>query len=554
MTEMKNIYIYLTLSVACLMVLATASSCKKSLEQSPLDEFDTRTFWVSEENAMLALNGVYRGNHNSSASQTPSSWWGYQAMIYLETATDNAYTGQGDNTVYHKLTNGTLTSNVGVLSDFWTASYRTIALANDFLENIDQVTAEESRKNRLKSEARFIRACQYFYLSQYFGSVPLVTKTLTIQEANTVTKAPKSEIISFIEDEFKACAPALPRYKDIPLSEMGRASEQAVLAFLGRLQLSEQRFSDAAGTYKKIIDYGDNIIDPDYSSIFLESNENSREHIFSFQLIPNLIPNPMMRQLAPRTIMAGTTLVNPLGSLVEAYPFIDGSPFSFTDPRYDPKDIGKNRDPRLRYTIYYDNAPFKGGKLFTHPDSVNSVDRISRFNSKTGFIVKKYIDENFGGNLNTDYGVNVPVIRYAEVLLSYLEAKLEAGDAIDQTLLNTTINRVRGRASVNMPAVTQTSPALLRPILRNERRIELTFEGIRLWDLLRWKIADQVLKGDFYGAAYPGAKTAPKKKSATTPADPYGRWYVTTRNFRKGIDETWPIPQSEVNINPGLAN
>lgn len=73
-------------------------------------------------------------------------------------------------------------------------------------------------------------------------------------------------------------------------------------------------------------------------------------------------------------------------------------------------------------------------------------------------------------------------------------------------MLDETINKVRGRASVQMPAVTEVSAEKLRPILRNERRVELAMEGIRYWDLLRWGIAHEVLNGDIYGAPFPGSK------------------------------------------------
>jgi hypothetical protein len=135
------------------------------------------------------------------------------------------------------------------------------------------------------------------------------------------------------------------------------------------------------------------------------------------------------------------------------------------------------------------------------------------------------------------------------VLLSYLEAKLEAGQGVDQALLDATVNLVRARASVNMPRITITNPVALRPVLRNERRVELALEGIRYLDLLRWKIADQVLKGNFYGAPFPGASNIRKRGNIV---DPHQRWFVTTKNFRKGVDEYWPIPQAEVNINPKL--
>ena len=123
------------------------------------------------------------------------------------------------------------------------------------------------------------------------------------------------------------------------------------------------------------------------------------------------------------------------------------------------------------------------------------------------------------------------------------------GRLLTRALLDATINRVRGRASVNMPKVTETDPSKLRVILRRERRVELALEGIRYWDLLRWGIAQDVLKADFYGAPFPGAKNMRKKNGAIDPND---RWYVITRNFRNPDDYRWPIPQTEQDINPKL--
>lgn len=541
------------ISIALLVILTIA--CEKQLDKSPLDAFDNAKYWSSKENAMLALNAVYRGRITAN---TPSfqawDWWDYNGLLWTEMATDNAYDRRGNNSVNNKLTNGTLTSSIGILGYYWSGSYLRIARCNEFLENINMVPMDETEKKRMISEARFIRACQYFYMSQFFKSVPLVTKTLSQLEANTVSKAAHADIVNFALTEFKEVALDLPRFKDIPANETGRACKQAALAFLGRLQLGEGMFSEAAITYKQIIDLGDNIIDPDYSSIFLESKENSAENIFSIQYVPNLLSNAMMQHQAP-TIMGGYCILNPLAGLMESYQFTDGTAFSYNDPRYDYKDIGKNRDPRLKYTILYNGAPVGGKQYISHPDSATSVDQVQSpvFQAtQSGYGQKKYIETTFSGNLQTGYGGNIPIIRYAEVLLSYLEAKLEAGQAIDQSLLDATINKVRARASVNMPQITSTNATLLRPILRNERRVELALEGTRLWDLFRWKIADQVLKGDFYGHPYPVSIRSIRKKTATTPADLYKRWYVTSKSFRIGIDDTWPIPQSEVDINPKL--
>ena len=136
------------------------------------------------------------------------------------------------------------------------------------------------------------------------------------------------------------------------------------------------------------------------------------------------------------------------------------------------------------------------------------------------------------------------------MLLSYLEAKLEAGEGITQALLDETINKVRGRASVQMPAITEVNAGKLRPILRNERRVELAMEGIRYWDLLRWGIAHEALNGDIYGAPFPGSKRTSIKPDGEP--DKYGRWWVNSRAFRQDQDYKWPIPQSEQDINPNL--
>ncbi len=324
-----------------LLVLLSVTSCRKKLDTSPLDKFNASTFWSSESNAMLALAAVYRGPIITNAgSFNAVDWWDYNGLLWLDMATDNAYDRRLDNSVNNKLTNGTLVSSNAALNFYWTGSYSRIARCNDFLENIGKVSMDETKKKRMIAEVRFIRTCQYFYLSQYFNSVPLIAKTLTPEEANNVSKAPHADIINFVVAEFTAAAADLPRTKDIPTAETGRASKQAALAFLGRTQLGEGLFNDAVNTYKTIIDFGDNIIDPNYSTIFLESNENSTENIFSIQFIPNLEANGIMQHHAPE-IMGGFCVLNPLASLMEAYQFTDGTTFSYTDPRYDYKDIGK---------------------------------------------------------------------------------------------------------------------------------------------------------------------------------------------------------------------
>lgn len=548
-TPFSPLYKYLLLIGLC---GAGSMSCQKELNKSPLNNYSNDVFWTSEQNAMLALTGVYRGNiqMQKSAEFNATDWWSYNGLLFIELATDNAYDRRGDNAGTNRLSNGTMTADLGILGDYWSSSYIRIGRCNYFLENVGKTPISAAKLARMTAEARFLRACTYFYMSQYWKDVPLVTKTLSLQEANTVTKTPKAQVVDFVISELNAAAADLPQYKDIPASERGRASKQAAMAFLGRLQLSEKKFADAAATYKKIIDFNDNSIDPNFQSLFNGTNENSKEIIFATQYLQDLAPNAMLQHLYPAAA-GGWHLYCPLGNLVESYDFKDGTPFSFSDIRYNPADISANRDPRLKYTVLYNNQPFKTIRYVTHPDSTKSPDQLTTTKqaTRTGFGMGKFSYEGFAGGDLQNSGIDLPIIRYAEVLLSYLEAKLEGGDAIDQGLLDATINKIRTRPGVNMPPITVTDIPTLRTLLRKERRNELALEGIRYWDLLRWGNAAQVLKGDFYGAAFPGAVNLRKNNGAI---DPYSRWYVTTKAFRAGTDEKWPIPQRETNINPNL--
>jgi len=538
-----------------LIVLLLMVSCRKELNRAPLDQFSSQTFWDTEQNTMLALTGVYRGNiqmavNPTSAEFSATDWWSYHGLLYLEFATDNAYDRRGDNSGFNTLTNGTLTATNSYLANYWSLSYSRIARCNYFIENIAKAPIDAAKIARMTAESRFIRACQYFYLSQYFGAVPLVEKTLTLTEANTVSKSTKEQVQAFAESEFKAVAATLPKQNSMPAAERGRATQQAALAFLGRIYLAQQKWTEAAATYKQLIDLNENLIDPNYESLFNGTNETSKEIIFATQYIQDLAPNAMMQHNYPAKL-GGYVLYCPLGSLVESYEFTDGTPFSYADARYNAANVGLNRDPRLKYTVLYNGQAFKNIVYTSNPDDSSSPDQLTTTKqaTRTGYALKKFNSEAFSGGDLQNSGVDLPIIRYAEVLLSYLEAKLESGAAIDQSLLDETINKVRGRATVNMPKVTETNPAALRTILRRERRNELALEGIRYWDLLRWKNIGQVLNGDFYGAAFPGATNLRKKG---TTVDPYSRWFVTSKAFRTGQDELWPVPQSEVNINPKL--
>lgn len=516
------------------------------MDRYPLTNFSEETFFDSEENAKLALVGLYRGGITYGVDYNVSDWWAYSATILFDGVSDMGYDRRGFNNDLGKLTSGQISETNGWVKNLYQKPYSRISACARFIEGIDRLGSANPEMERMKAEARFIRAVQYFYLASYYWDVPLIKTVLTMDEANSVTKSPRAEVLQYAIEELKAVSELLPRHKDLPNSERGRATAQAALVYLARTYLVAKDYKNAAATCKQIIEWGDNELDPDYQKLFYPGSLHSKEHIFQTQFVDDLAGTGLPQHAYPIKD-GGWCLVNISSILFEAYDFLDGTPFSYEDPRFDKTNFGANRDPRLDYTLYYDGAIFRGTVYNCNPET-KAADKIGPGQTtQTGYLMRKFLDESWTGDVNA-YGNNVPLARYADVLMMYLEAEMEAGTPITQTLLDQTINAVRGR--VGMPPVTETNADKLRLLIRKERMIEFAFEGLRLWDLFRWGIAEEALNQDIYGAPfYVQDQSLMKKKDGKR--DPHDRWYVNTRNF-KAEQERWPIPLAEKNINPNL--
>lgn len=567
--------LFKTYALFLLFILSSVNySCVDQLDLYPPDAFAGDGFWTNQNNAMIALTGVYRGRIPINNNNQPdmNDIWSYSGIAYFDLCTDNGYDRRANDhgtSAMQNLTNGTMTASLGILNNVWSSLYYRISAANNFLANIDKVDMPKEVSDRMTAEARFLRATQFFYLTQFFYDVPMPTKVLTIDEANTIVKTPRAEIYTFIETELKEAAKNLPRQKNLPAGEIGRATEQAALGFLGRLYLSKKEWANAANVYKQIMDYGDNTLNASYTDLFTDVGIKSNENIFSILYLPTTYANYLPIQAYPNvggTFLQGWGFHNPLNSLAECYDFIDGTPFSYDSPLYFQNGLEENnRDPRFRATFLCNGSTFAGIKVYTSPDSThlssctnNGNLSIGGYATRTGYNLRKYFNESLQlKQLEWDYGGGFPVLRYAEVLLSYLEAKVEQGSDLNQDLLDNTINKVRGRTSVKMPPILISNLTgagslqdQLRKIVRKERRIELAFEGHRWWDIMRWDIGDEVLKGNFWGAPFPGSKTK-LNLPAGYEKDVHERWFVIKRNFRTQ-DKRWPIPESQQNINPNL--
>lgn len=520
------------------LCLCVSSCADDFFDKQPLDGVSDNTFWKSEADLQMALTGCY----NHGYGWVSASFWAPRTMLWLDLM---AGLGSEKEEYPDGVTNGSLNADFWVTGDYWRETWSTIVKCNNFLDHAsdENIEIDESERARMIADIRALRAYHYFYLATFWGGVPLVTTVLSLEEANSVSRASVDDIWNFIETELSECAPDLP--KTVADSELGRMTQGAAYAILGRVQMARKEWSAAAETYKKIIGFGIYTIEPNYRELFWEQNEYSKEIILSSQYSEDVFYHVLPQYLYPE-VNGGWHQFSPYNELVKKFECTDGKTIEESE-LYNEDTPYENRDPRLLYTVMVNRySSFKGQEFISEPNS-GSPDAISKYSQWSGYSIAKFMDEGFDGNLS-NYGGNFILIRYPEVLLSYLESVLESNGEITQTLLDNTINLVRGRQSVHMPAVTETNKDKLREIVRRERVVELAFEGLHYYDILRWGTASEELNRQFTGMKL----TTDPEHYTDRPVDKDGYALCQTRVFVEGKSELWPIPLSEIQVNPNL--
>jgi len=531
----NNIFL---LALIVLLLLFQQACNEDFLDEQPQTQLNEAAFWKNEKEALMGLNGVYWRREIS-----PGACWGpySAAIIYWDQWTDIA-TCIRTGAPSHWPSEGLYSTEVEVLQ-FWADCWDKISRTNYFLDNIDKAKMDENEKAEMIAEVRFLRAYWYFWLSQLYGAVPLVKSTLTFDEANSIGRTPKNEVVDFVLKELTEAAVDLPIKR--PASQMGRIEKGAALALKGRLLMAEKRWAEAAGIYKEIMGLNRYIIVPTFEECFEISGDYNNEIIFSVPYVQD--QSGQFNFISAGPVQWGGDNHNQLfQEFIDRFPMIDGKPIK-QSPLYDPEHPFENRDPRLYRTAAISGiSSFKGKVYQGHPDSIAKAGQSGPH--CTGYGCNKFIPHSFVGNLRA-YGGDPRLIRYAEVLLSRLESELEAGTNITQDLLDETINKIRKRAAVNIGPVTTTNTDELREIVRNERCIELAFEGgIRYWDLLRWGIAQQVLTSTFHGMKI---TDDPQNYNGKYAIDNEGHLIIEQREF-KSYYSLWPIPLQETDINKNL--
>ena len=549
----KIIYIILVFNIGILF------SCgDEFLDVTPRNELTDITFWKTENDATLALNGCYR------------LWEAYANIALFDGASDNGY--EKSNFGFISLANGTLTAANYNVNGSWldwfhyadengggdvAASanwfpYTRIRKYNNFLTNIDNVPMDAAKKLQYIAEVRFLRAYDYFWKVMLHGDMPLVTELISADAK--LQRDPSATIKKFIMDELTSITSGSDLPVQNTIDSKGHVTKGAALALKARLELMMGNFADAQTDAKAVIDMQCYELFPNYRNLFLEANEGiNKEAILNVQYIVNDYEQSLTQISLPAGD-GGWSALNASKSMADAYECSNGKTIDDPTSGYDIDNPFKDRDPRLEMTIlhpgqlwherYYNTLDQFMPDGTTNPD-YNREEPAAR----TGMNVIKYINSlnDSPGGWPPNFGGDIMVIRLAEMYLTFAEAAVETN--VNTTLALNYINDIRARSG-QIAATTLT-----KELVRRERRVELAFEGLRYLDIMRWDLGPQVLAGPLYGSRRGTMDFSTGHVTWDgngTDVNEVNYIKIETRTFNPARKYLFPIPQAELDSNPNM--
>jgi hypothetical protein len=462
-------------SLAVLAITAVLSSCKKSfVELTPEGIVPVTSYYATEIDIKTALTGTY-----SSLRPIYNAQYGFG-----ELPSDNAETYGESEVLYGEQDKLTWTASSTNLQNAWARFYTTIAYANIVLDHVGTPTMSTANRNSYIGQAKFLRALMYFNLVRMFGGVPLVLNEITSEtQAYSYNRAAVADVYAQIEKDLTDAEGLLPG--SYTGNDIGRATSIAAKALLGKAYLYQNKWPQAESKLAEVAATAGTLLP--YDQVFGQGKDNNRDIIFSVQYLGGGFGegNSFASGFVPQP--SGSTIIN-----------VGGSSNNIGTPDlYRSFETG---DSRLNTAI----------GIFTSGTFVY-------------YYAKKFIYQNVAAGNEGDN--DWPVIRYADVILMYAEA-LNENNKTPQALIQ--LNLVRNRS--NLISKIGLSQIDARTAIRNERRVELCFEGERWFDLIRWGTFVQEMQ------AY---------KAANVSANGVIGNVLATQNL-------FPIPIREIQLNPKL--
>ncbi len=526
--------------ITIIIVTVVAFTSCNDLDLAPTNKFTDANYWTSVEKADAVLNMAY------------SQMFSAAYFFANERLTDNIYEGRG-NTDEKIITSGQADAALGRFANEWKNCYEGIKTCHIFLENINLVpNMDAALKERMIAETRFIRASLFFRLANHYGDVPLFDYNINLQEANTISRSPKAEVITFVRNELNAIVNTLPKSGEYADKDKGRITQGAVMTQLARTYLYENDWANVASITEDIIngDYGRYELYPSYEGLFLPENELNQEVILDMGYTLTLRTWSEMYDAIPISVGGRINAFAPTQELINDYLMLNGKATHEEGSGYNEDNPYVNRDPRFGYSIVYHGYQWKKGDgsvstIYIRPGSSDGVPGASDLDeyagpgqnsTATGYYIRKYFDPTAPEGIAA--GLNLILMRYADILLMHAEAKNELGE-MNQSVWNQTILPLRERAGfTDAGALNYPANGDLREIIRRERRTELFLEGLRLFDIRRWGTIETVMNATPTGAKFAAGNTQ----------------YIQLdqRRFNKDRDYLFAVPQSQRDINPNL--
>ena len=600
---MKNKILY---TLTCLAMLCTGCS----LDRFPMNGPSSGTFPASEEEAQAGLLSAYKAIANMQRQYSPYN-------RFFDNITDIACfrENHAKATIYKELCQSIATSENEVVEDLYGRIYRTVGRVHmvlDNLENIRPTLSDDDVFWQFKAELLLIRAYMYDWACQYYGDIPFIDHSLTLEDY-AYPRMPREQVIDRIladlDDELLDHLPVSWPRDSWRASRIGRATAYTIKA---RINLNWGRFEEAARCSKIAMELSKGVyeltpLDITYCGLGHSDGEPTSEALFGFtgeatskewmwaveyNLLTAANTHGSIYALSSR-VHNGAAYQGPTQALMDTFQCTDGKSIVESD-KYNPAKPWQNRDPRLDlYTLRPDTRCM--GIQYTTDRKVTKVLDYNQTDEKTGQKGVLITNADVAGN-KSEYGPNSPsgpggylwrkftssefygqivggeyqdvldccLIRYAELLLIDAEANIE-WEGGDLKRAADDLNQVRAR--VKMPKVDGSSRESLRKALRYERKVELCAEGFRWFDLRRWgnDVAKKALNGTIYAPGFENVISNAKPvidddwivkydENSTWDGKPFNLRKLTsyTMKYVEGKDELWPFPYNEMLTNPEI--
>lgn len=568
---MKTIH-YISIFAAALLCV----SCNDSfLECGPQDQLSDANFWQTEEHLKSVANTF-------SICLVGKDW-----LNKTEQLADSApWAAPGS---YRNIGAGKYNSALSQINSYWELGYRTIGGVNYFLNNYNRaVNVSKEIRERYAAEAYFYRAYCYWMLTSFFGDVPYITDELDVDHPDVYRGRDKREdVIKNTTKDLEDHLSALPEYIPAASAEFGRISQTTAYALLSRIYLHN-------GMWQEAVTAAENAMKSDYHELYTLAAPEKPEDAAKFHkedAYGSMFRNEgrASRNAANRETLLAFVYNYDLGESArsshnlsrECWEFNDYSRWLPTQSMvncyltdegeiWDPNSIStyeeifEHRDPRLKQSILAPGTPWEGGqsgdinstdpKIYTYPKFENDKKGAM---TGTGYYMRKYVEPSTVQYVGHDDN-DIVLIRYAEVLLNYAEAKMELG-TLTQTDLDKSINLLRDRVGmVHMKLDKLPAGSDIRTEIYRERRVELFFEGQRFFDLRRWK-QGPLFGEDLLGVAREWLDESRLKEGVldgiTNWKEIDGKHYIVLETDRIFQDKHYlfPVPFKQMQLNPNLA-